>query len=319
MASYRDDELQTLGDILPRMKPLPDPPPGASEDELARTQQHNDALAQLQDNALVARHLAQNTITNGVPFPDSLLHFVPGRLLAPLAAASAGRNSDPWTDPSSTGASDNSADPWASYGKSAVAAADQTSNVTMAPVGGTVPPLSPASNPSGSEAASGNIASPPTGQSKGNMGAASSKVGFPPVLIPVPPGTDILDNMNAARAHRNDNIASKYLWFYNQVHGGGPWDYKQGGNRQYEPFGNFNYGATGRMLGISPETLQRMAGLAQIWYGTSTPAWGRNPGPLQSLLGVGGVPPYGDDPRDQMFMDRGFHYAPPPHGASGIW
>ena len=31
MAAYRDDELQTLGDILARMKPLPDPPAGASD------------------------------------------------------------------------------------------------------------------------------------------------------------------------------------------------------------------------------------------------------------------------------------------------
>ena len=119
MASYQDDELQTLGDILPRMKPLSDPPPGASEEEQTRTQQHNEALAQLQDNALVARHLARSTIANGVPFPDSLLHFVPGRLVEPLAAARTGGNSDPWTDPSSTRASDNSPDPWLSYAKSA--------------------------------------------------------------------------------------------------------------------------------------------------------------------------------------------------------
>jgi len=44
MASYQADWLQTLGDILPRMKPLPEPPPWADQDELERTQQHNDAL-----------------------------------------------------------------------------------------------------------------------------------------------------------------------------------------------------------------------------------------------------------------------------------
>lgn len=38
------------------------------------------------------------------------------------------------------------------------------------------------------------------------------------------------------------------LWFYNQVRNGGPWDYKQSG---YEPFGNFNYGATGQRAGFS--------------------------------------------------------------------
>jgi hypothetical protein len=128
MASYQDDELQTLGDILPRMKPLPPPPPWADEDEQARTQQHNDALAQLQDNARVARHLAQNTITNGVPFPDSLLHFVPGRLVGPLAAARAGGNSDSWTDPSLTGSPNDTSDPWTSYAKSALTAGTQNSN-----------------------------------------------------------------------------------------------------------------------------------------------------------------------------------------------
>lgn len=35
MASYRDDEPQTLGDILPRMKPLLKPRQGVSENERA--------------------------------------------------------------------------------------------------------------------------------------------------------------------------------------------------------------------------------------------------------------------------------------------
>ena len=135
MASYQDDELQTLGDILPRMKPLPDPPPGASEDEQARTQQHNDALAQLQDNALVARHLAQNTITNGVPFPDSLLHFVPGRLLGPLTAARASGNSSPWTDPSLTDSPSGTADLWTSYGNSAFTGDAENNELQYVPGG----------------------------------------------------------------------------------------------------------------------------------------------------------------------------------------
>ena len=139
MASYQDDELQTLGDILPRMKPLPDPPPGASEDEQARTQQHNDSLAQLQSNALVARYLAQSTIAQGVPFPDSLLHFVPGRLAGQLAAARAGGISNPWADPPSIDISNDATDPWTSYGRSAFAAGAQNSNVTMPPASGNAP------------------------------------------------------------------------------------------------------------------------------------------------------------------------------------
>src|ERR1051326_8315283 len=216
MAPYQDDELQTLGDILPRVKPLPDPPPGASDAEQARALQHNDALAQLQDNALVARHLAENTITNGVPFPDSLLHFVPRRLVGPLAAARAGGNSNPWADQSSTGSPNDTSDPWMSYAKSAIVADNQNSNSAMPPLAGNAPSPSPASNPPAS--ADGNIAPSAMGQTSVGIGAATAKVGFPPVLIPVPPGADIFDNMNAARAHSNDNIASKYLWFYNQVH-----------------------------------------------------------------------------------------------------
>src|ERR1051326_4508785 len=128
MPTTRDyDEPQTLGDLLVRMKPLPPPPPWAGEDEQERTQQHNDALAQLQDNALVARHLAQNAISNGVPFPDSLLHFVPGRLVEALAAARAGGNSDSWTDPSLTGSPNDTSDPWTSYAKSALTAGTQNS------------------------------------------------------------------------------------------------------------------------------------------------------------------------------------------------
>src|SRR4029079_4015970 len=77
MDPYRHGEPQTLGDVLARMKPLPEPPSGASDEERVRAQAHNDALAQLKNNAVVARALAQNTITRGGPFPDSLLHFVP--------------------------------------------------------------------------------------------------------------------------------------------------------------------------------------------------------------------------------------------------
>ena len=35
---------------------------------------------------------------------------------------------------------------------------------------------------------------------------------------------------------------------------------------------------------------------------------GENPGFVRSLLGIGGVAPYGDDPSDNMWISRGFNY-----------
>lgn len=108
---------------------------------------------------------------------------------------------------------------------------------------------------------------------------------------PSPPGVNIFANMNEAKKHG-------IYWFYTQVRNKGPWDYKQKG-RQYQDFGNFNYGATGRAAGFSLETLLRAAGAAQIKAGTSKKEWGT----------PSGGPPYGDDPADQELIRRGYEYA----------
>jgi hypothetical protein len=119
-----------------------------------------------------------------------------------------------------------------------------------------------------------------------------------------PPGVSLRDNMRESAKHYNP------LWFRNQVKKGGPWDYKQQGN-QFEPFGNFNYGATGRANGylFDAQFLLRMAGAAQISDGTSRPEWGD---PAMSPLGVPyrhrGTPPYGDDPEDQRWIQLGIQY-----------
>ena len=86
-------------------------------------------------------------------------------------------------------------------------------------------------------------------------------------------------------------------WFYDHVHNKGPWDYKQRG-RQYQDFGNFNYGATGGASGFDLGTLCRAAGYAQCRAGTSLPKWGS----------PWGRPPYGDDPRDQDQIQAGYNY-----------
>jgi hypothetical protein len=97
-------------------------------------------------------------------------------------------------------------------------------------------------------------------------------------------------NIELGRQHFGDLI-----WFAQQVHTGGPMDYKQMG-RQYEEFGNMNYGAVGRALGVPEQVLLRAAGAVQIQSGTSDPAFG---GPLDTHG------PFGDDPVDQFWVHQG--------------
>jgi type VI secretion system secreted protein VgrG len=127
------------------------------------------------------------------------------------------------------------------------------------------------------------------------------------IIVPcpeAPPGVSVRENIKESAKHFDPR------WFRDQVKKGGPWDYKQQG-RQYEPFGNFNYGATGIANGypFDEEFLLRMAGAAQIKDGTSKPGWGD---PAMSWLGLPyrsrGTPPYGDDPEDQKWIKFGVEY-----------
>jgi hypothetical protein len=85
--------------------------------------------------------------------------------------------------------------------------------------------------------------------------------------------------------------------FRNLVQEGGPWDYKNlPGNTHlsYRDFGNYNYGATGAATGLfTLETLLREAGRAQK---KRDPKWGCPIGDW----------PYGDDPRDQYWIIKGW-------------
>jgi hypothetical protein len=85
-------------------------------------------------------------------------------------------------------------------------------------------------------------------------------------------------------------------WFNNQVRSNGPWDYKQRNTRpsEFEPFGNFNYGATGTALGISANVLMRAAGWAQ----------GKSGNKGQGSF-LGSRPPFGDDYPDNINIRRG--------------
>ena len=127
----------------------------------------------------------------------------------------------------------------------------------------------------------------------------------PKAKIPadIPPGVSIDKNIRQAERGRTEGEK----WFYDQVRNHGPWDYKQRG-RQYQDFGNFNFGATGAAFGFSESTLLRMAGWAQVRAHTSNPAWGEATNLLFAYLGFGGKPPYGDDPNDQYWIKQGILY-----------
>jgi len=116
----------------------------------------------------------------------------------------------------------------------------------------------------------------------------------------VPASASISHNIKEAQDYVDThNIEETYLWFYDKVRNGGAWDYKQQG-RQYEAFGNWHYGVIGTAMGIPKDTLRRLAGAAQLRAGTSDrTSWGH---PL-------GQPPYGDDPADQDWINKGIEWA----------
>ncbi|WP_431287584.1 polymorphic toxin type 44 domain-containing protein [Roseateles chitinivorans] len=84
---------------------------------------------------------------------------------------------------------------------------------------------------------------------------------------------------------------------FNSVKNHAPWDYKRQG-RQYEDFGNFNYGAVTEAMMVSDFSSFNAAGIYQQLRGAS---------------GAGkGVPilvkPYGDDPADALQIELGRQY-----------
>jgi RHS repeat-associated protein len=126
--------------------------------------------------------------------------------------------------------------------------------------------------------------------------------------------------------------------FRNLVQAGGEWDYKvntqsifgfttsldsrtrfvfRGSVMEAQDIGNHHFGVVGKATGLFPEIFMlRQAGQAQINSGTSKPEWqihsrkqvfsktgriiGYEKGPL--------LQPYGDDPRDQSWINQGFQY-----------
>lgn len=115
-------------------------------------------------------------------------------------------------------------------------------------------------------------------------------------IPPAPPGVDIVKNMSEGYPNP--------WWFRDQVKNKGPWDYKQK-NPMYQDFGNFHYGAVGTSSGFPSGVLLREAGRAQQAAGTSRPSWGA---PGWRINPWGGTPPYGDDPDDQEWIQKGIDY-----------
>jgi len=101
------------------------------------------------------------------------------------------------------------------------------------------------------------------------------------------------------------SLAGSAVWFYNQVKKGAPWDYKQI-NPLYEDFGNFNYGAAGSAFGWDPWTLQNEAGIAQQKDPDSRGVGRGVPG--SRWKSGSGVPPYGDQPKDNEWIKNGIEY-----------
>jgi hypothetical protein len=125
----------------------------------------------------------------------------------------------------------------------------------------------------------------------------------------VPPGVDVMLNATIAANFDlfYDGIFADY-WFYKQVRGYGPWDYKRINVSLYEDFGNFHYGAVGAAFGYSEETLLRMAGWAQARAGSTAGTRGVAPYMLNGLLGIGGAAPFKDDWIDQYWISQGVKY-----------
>jgi hypothetical protein len=123
--------------------------------------------------------------------------------------------------------------------------------------------------------------------------------------VSIPPGVSLRDNMQEAAHFPGTKWYDprKLMAFANKVRPGGDWDYKTLNRKKYENFGNVNYQATGAATGIPDYILRPAAGVVQMIQAA------RGQGPWQPSWGVpfdGGF--NGDEPKDQMMMDRTNNY-----------
>jgi uncharacterized protein RhaS with RHS repeats len=130
----------------------------------------------------------------------------------------------------------------------------------------------------------------PTGLRGGGTCSCPTPPPMPGSENSCPRTTELNRNMSLAKGMGPNS-------FYDSVKNKGRWDYKQQ-SRDYQDFGNFNFGATGYVVGLGP-WLTRGAGWAQSQAGTSKPEWGT----------WTGKSPFGDDPADQAMIIAGWQYA----------
>jgi hypothetical protein len=131
-----------------------------------------------------------------------------------------------------------------------------------------------------------------------------------PAITAAPPEESVDANILETRRHFGPLVP---FWFYDQVATKpifspwrrgrtGPWNYKKTAGRRYEPFGNFNYGATCYSAGFSLEFCQRMAGWAQGQGGNPRGAAGQ----AGTAIIFGGVWPFGDEITDALQVQDGY-------------
>ncbi len=142
-------------------------------------------------------------------------------------------------------------------------------------------------------------------------GSASSQIAQNVALAQQQSATFINEAISAANADPEaNNAGALYLtymaqWLYSQFHNKGPWDYKRqpsvtsqnsGNYQQVVNFGNFNFGAVMESLGLSYYQTQNVAGLYQLYLGTSN----------QGILLF--QSPYGDSTQDASVIQQGFNF-----------
>jgi len=116
-----------------------------------------------------------------------------------------------------------------------------------------------------------------------------------------PPGVSIDDNIRRAEdAIQHPGLATRpkaYEMMLDLFPSGHEMDYKTA-DKRYRDFGNFNYGAFGSALGLTPYELHSGAGVQQMRDGTWSPKYG--------VPGIGGM--LGDNREDYGMIDEGIQY-----------
>ncbi|MGO9607621.1 MAG: polymorphic toxin type 44 domain-containing protein [Candidatus Binataceae bacterium] len=91
------------------------------------------------------------------------------------------------------------------------------------------------------------------------------------LTVPVlPDGSTVAANIQEAQLHAGASWVKPGAWWINKVRPFGAWDYKRypGGWRKWDNAGNFNYGATGRAMGLDDQDLLSTAARLQMLNGT---------------------------------------------------